>query len=379
MAKGKITLQMLSELMANNTGRSKTSAEVFVRTFFTTLKEALAKDNIIKVKGLGTFKMVVINARESIDVNTGKRVSIAEYNKISFSPDKNLKDKVNRPFSQFETIVIDDEDISIVEDKKVEDQITPISENETTPQIDTAPQSKSNIESNKTEDGMQNVPVDSQTDDSMTVDEKQRHETHTTHEVTLQKKQGKETTSTDSNKIAPHPSSTVVQSDTLPAEEPDDNTGVHKSRNRLLLWIMPAMTILVAAAYVIGYMRIVDTPFLSDIQNRLAVTHTSVVSQPPKETDNVQRKQKRDDTVTNSNDTTNRFPQIADGKYIITGIKTYRRIKPDYDVRRYCMQIYGREDILPYVLLINEIKDESSIKIGKILKFPILVENKITK
>ena len=177
MAKGKITLQMLSELMANNTGRSKTSAEVFVRTFFTTLKEALAKDNIIKVKGLGTFKMVVINARESIDVNTGKRVSIAEYNKISFSPDKNLKDKVNRPFSQFETIVIDDEDISIVEDKKVEDQITPISENETTPQIDTAPQSKSNIESNKTEDGMRNVPVDSQTDDSMTVDEKQRHET----------------------------------------------------------------------------------------------------------------------------------------------------------------------------------------------------------
>ena len=126
MAKGKITLQMLSELMANNTGRSKTSAEVFVRTFFSTLKEALAKDNIIKVKGLGTFKMVVINARESIDVNTGKRVSIAEYNKISFSPDKNLKDKVNRPFSQFETIVIDDEDISIVEDKKVDDQITPL-------------------------------------------------------------------------------------------------------------------------------------------------------------------------------------------------------------------------------------------------------------
>lgn len=379
MAKGKITLQMLSELMATNTGRSKTSAEVFVRTFFSTLKEALAKDNIIKVKGLGTFKMVVINARESIDVNTGKRVSIAEYNKISFSPDKNLKDKVNRPFSQFETIVIDDEDISIVEDKSVDDQVTTISENETTPQIDPAPQSKSNIESNKTEDGMRNMPVDSQTVDSVTIDEKQRHETHATHEVTLQKRQGTETTSTDSNQIAPHPSSTVVQSDTLPAEEPDDNTGVPKSRNRLLLWIMPAMIILVAAAYVIGYMRIVDTPFLSDIKNRQAVTHTSVVSQPPKETGNVQRKQKRDDTVTNSNDTIKRFPQISDGKYIITGIKTYRRIKPDYDVRRYCMQIYGREDILPYVLLINEIKDESSIKIGKILKFPVLVENKITK
>ncbi|MGN1213385.1 MAG: HU family DNA-binding protein, partial [Bacteroidaceae bacterium] len=95
MANGKITLQMLSDMMSSATGRTKTSTELFTRHFFSTIKEALLRDNIIKIKGFGTFKMVVVNARESINVNTGERVSIAEYNKISFTPDKNLKERIN--------------------------------------------------------------------------------------------------------------------------------------------------------------------------------------------------------------------------------------------------------------------------------------------
>ena len=115
MAKGKITLQMLSEMMANNNGRSKSAAESFVRTFFTALKDALQTDNIVKIKGFGTFKLVVVSARESVNVNNGERVNIAGYNKITFTPDKVLKDRINRPFANFDTMVLEDDDVRLIE------------------------------------------------------------------------------------------------------------------------------------------------------------------------------------------------------------------------------------------------------------------------
>ena len=115
MAKGKITLQMLSEMMANNSGRSKSSVEAFVRVFFTTLKDALQTDNIGKIKGFGTFKLVVVSARESVNVNNGERVNIAGYNKITFTPDKTLKDRINRPFANFDTMVLEDDDVRLIE------------------------------------------------------------------------------------------------------------------------------------------------------------------------------------------------------------------------------------------------------------------------
>lgn len=113
---------MLGERMAHNTGRSKSACEHFVRSFFSTLKEALQNDNIVKIKGFGTFKLVVVNARESINISTGQRVSLPEYNKITFTPDKTMKDKVNRPFSQFASLALDDEELQILEENQREAQ-----------------------------------------------------------------------------------------------------------------------------------------------------------------------------------------------------------------------------------------------------------------
>lgn len=113
---------MLGERMALSTGRSKSACEHFVRSFFSTLKEALQNDNIVKIKGFGTFKLVVVNARESINISTGQRVNLREYNKITFTPDKVMKDKVNRPFSQFVSLALDDEDLIIVEESQKEEQ-----------------------------------------------------------------------------------------------------------------------------------------------------------------------------------------------------------------------------------------------------------------
>ena len=121
MAKGKVNLQMLAEMMANNNGRSKASTEQFARAFFATLKDALQRDNIIKIKGFGTFKLVVVSPRESVNVNNGERVNIAGYHKITFTPDKALKDRVNKPFAQFDTMLLEDEDLKTLTGEEVTD------------------------------------------------------------------------------------------------------------------------------------------------------------------------------------------------------------------------------------------------------------------
>ncbi len=85
---------------------AKTDAEVFVRSAFDIIGEYLLTDKIVKVKGLGTFKLVTVDSRESVDVNTGERIVIKEHTKVNFTPDPVLRDAVNKPFTQFETTVL---------------------------------------------------------------------------------------------------------------------------------------------------------------------------------------------------------------------------------------------------------------------------------
>src|SRR3712207_3699667 len=87
---------------------TKEEAERFVNLLFELIDEGLSNDRLVKVKGLGTFKVTSVSARESIDVNTGERIVIDGRDKISFSPDAVLRDYVNRPFAQFETVIINE-------------------------------------------------------------------------------------------------------------------------------------------------------------------------------------------------------------------------------------------------------------------------------
>ena len=102
----KVLLQDLSESLVRRRGMDKEDANVFVRSVFDIIAEYLQADKIIKVKGLGTFKLVTVDSRESVDVNTGERIVIKEYTKVNFTPDPVLRDAVNKPFAQFETVVL---------------------------------------------------------------------------------------------------------------------------------------------------------------------------------------------------------------------------------------------------------------------------------
>lgn len=99
---GKITLTNIVEELAIRSGLDKETADSFVRAFVATIEKGLDADHLVKVKGLGTFKLMDMNDRSSVDVNSGERITIKGYTKVSFTPDSNMKEFINRPFAHFE-------------------------------------------------------------------------------------------------------------------------------------------------------------------------------------------------------------------------------------------------------------------------------------
>ena len=99
---GKITLTNIAEELAHKSGLSKDAADNFMRAIVDTIEKGLREDNIVKIKGLGTFKLMEVSDRGSIDVNTGERITIKGYTKVTFTPDSAMKEFINRPFAHFE-------------------------------------------------------------------------------------------------------------------------------------------------------------------------------------------------------------------------------------------------------------------------------------
>ncbi|MDE5560339.1 MAG: HU family DNA-binding protein [Bacteroidaceae bacterium] len=99
----KLGIQDLASAFAERYGMDMKSSTVFVKTVFDIVEDYIAKDKLVKIKGFGTFKLISVSDRESINVNTGERIVIAGHSKLTFTPDSALKDAVNRPFADFET------------------------------------------------------------------------------------------------------------------------------------------------------------------------------------------------------------------------------------------------------------------------------------
>ncbi len=111
-------IESLIGTLVERYGLNRSEAEEFVTSIFGVVRDNLDKDKIVKVKGLGTFKLADVNSRESIDVNTKERIVIEGRAKISFTPENAVRDRINSPFSQFETVDLDDDvDFSSIDDK----------------------------------------------------------------------------------------------------------------------------------------------------------------------------------------------------------------------------------------------------------------------
>jgi nucleoid DNA-binding protein len=151
-AMGKQVIEDLAAVLTEKNGLPKADAQRFVTAIFDVIQDGLDRDKQVKLKGLGTFKVVDVEARESVNVNTGERVVIDSHSKISFTPDATMRELVNKPFSGFETtvlnegVVFDDMD---ADGRELADEDTAMVENvadiPSAPEVESAPQAVETI------------------------------------------------------------------------------------------------------------------------------------------------------------------------------------------------------------------------------------------
>lgn len=150
----RLSLQDLIDLLAKKQEITKKEAEVFLRELIAVISETIESNESVKIKDFGTFKLVKVNARKSVDVNTGEAIEIAAHYKLSFTPDKLLKEAINRPFAHFESVVLEegvsfdniekDETINIEEADEEEDVSVDEETNEVSPTPTADPQQVEN-------------------------------------------------------------------------------------------------------------------------------------------------------------------------------------------------------------------------------------------
>ena len=150
----RLSLQDLIDLLAKKQEITKKEAEVFLRELIAVISETIESNESVKIKDFGTFKLVKVNARKSVDVNTGEAIEIAAHYKLSFTPDKLLKEAINRPFAHFESVVLEegvsfdniekDETVNIEEADEEEDVSVDEDTNEVSPTRTADPQEVDN-------------------------------------------------------------------------------------------------------------------------------------------------------------------------------------------------------------------------------------------
>ncbi|MBO5676922.1 MAG: HU family DNA-binding protein [Bacteroidaceae bacterium] len=358
----KILPAELVEIIARNEGITKKKSEAFMRAFFEVVEEGLRTDSFVKIKGFGTFKLVNVSERESVNISTGERFQISGHTKVSFLPDTAFKDLINRPFSHFETILIPDsttqEELDAISEAPIEEAeeapeapevVEVISESVATTTSSVTLESNTetpvfpNIAQTSEEDNVEETPIHLEekevesTEESLIEDVK--IESLQSHETTLEATEVTEIS--PNNTMTPTPvedTATIPQQpleETVPTTEcqqqlhisstPIDSTenemnstdNNNKSKNsRTLMWgILWIISLIIA--YLAGYHRII--PLDADFHNE-EVTEVNVASVS---TDTLQV---ATDTLATATDTLttsspiNLLPAGADTLSVIRGI-----------------------------------------------------------
>ena len=178
----RISIQEIAAILTVKSGLKKKDAERFATTLFEVVKDGLESERLVKVKGLGTFKVIDIEARESVNVNTGERVLIEGHEKISFTPDATMKELVNKPFSQFETVVLNEgvefDDAATVAEP-AEEELAVEAPTVEAPTVETPPVEEPPVEEPKVEDlPVEEPPVEEPKVEEQTAEEQSVEESH---------------------------------------------------------------------------------------------------------------------------------------------------------------------------------------------------------
>lgn len=369
----KVNIQNLIELLVEKHRITPKEAEGFVKTFFAVIEEGLEQDKYVKIKGLGTFKLIGVESRGSIDVNTGERIEIQGHTKVSFTPDSALKELINRPFGHFETVILNEN--TVLEDTPIEkageDELDTISE---IPSEPASPLIESVIATEK---------VATEED----ADKQQEEEGKiSTTEETLKNSQQKEDTYEG-----------VLQ-----------QTDIKENKDNGLKWFMIALAcVLLACAGIVFYLYYPDLqeesiPVSSEEEYTyptvtMGLQHDSIqedslkrtedtlrIPQPTTAEENPASRQQVEKKVVPEE------PQKVDKKttvksqpvnpdsvnYEIVGTETTYTVKEGETLTRISLRFYGTKALWPYIVKHNAdvLKNPNNVTSGTTLKIPKLIK-----
>ncbi len=345
MANRKITVQDLAECMAVRHSYSKTKSENFIRCALSIIKESLEKDSYVKVKGLGTFKLVTVNSRESVNVNTGERIEISEHQRLTFTPDKSLKSRVNRPFEHFATVVIEDDNIDLNTLSVVPDvEVVSTDEEEKVPVE--APMHAFQA-SEKPEVPVQEIPEPVSEDIEQTPD---------FQEV-----------------------STDAVSGVSDEQEGDGDDSNRSCRWHGLIWGLLTL-MLMLLSYLAGSngwltggcQSTPEEPTLVSKPDTFAVDSVKTDSVSPKLQETAETKP--DESEESPEVLSQRYDQLPGGRFLIIGTLAEHEVQPGESLTRISKKYFysNAEDYVPYIIFYNKLSSADVVHKGTVLKVPKL-------
>lgn len=367
----KTILQEIAARVAKKHNITIKSAESFVSQFFDVVKEGLDADKQVKVKGFGTFKVVTVKPRESINVRTGERVVIESHDKVNFTPDATMKELVNRPFSQFETVELKDdvdfEDIPHDEEPAVEEPVVeePVIEEAVTEEAVTEePVVEEAVTEEPTEEPVVEKPVVEERVAEKPVVEEAVAEKPTEDlavEEPVAEKPTEETKITPLVASTPEekPEETIATDVVGNSEKQQEENPVKKSN----LWIkILAIVAVLALCFIIG--RWLGQRMATNEEEPQAVA--AVVDTTANDsivTEEVLPKDGLDLEKLNSN------PKITQGAYRIVGVENEVTLREGQTMESYCVRTLGGIAMLPYCQVLN---DTTELGAGAAMKIPKL-------
>ena len=407
---GKYSITQLATILVKKNGISNDEALKFVTAIFDIVKEGLETDKLVKIKGFGTFKIIDVDPRESVNVNTGERVLINGHQKITFTPDSVMKEMVNRPFAQFETVVLNDGvDFSDI------DKLSNINEN-----IDKQEETQEELqeiiqeEEEKKEEGKEEVH-DITPQESSNNDDVVRNQTTISPTKELAETSTKETAEETSEKLIEESSEKQIEE---PAEDPiEDFDKEENSHNftTILLSIASCLLLMAASAY-IGYLYGIEegrhqektsqiskySTYLDKQNEELRTKRLAEEAKATKEAEKTKNdttkqtaKDNKTDTTTNNKPKENNKTKednnddnfskydtmdarVRTGAYVIVGIDKYIIVREGQTVGKIAKALLG-PGMSCYIEVLNGVTENEPLKEGTKIKIPKLRHKKATK
>ena len=362
----KLTLNNIAKVLVEKNGLEPKEAMMFTTAMFDLIHDRLNEEGIVKVKGLGTFKMIRVEARESINVRTGERVLIDSHAKITFTPDAVMKELVNKPFSQFETVVLND-DV----------EFTDMKSEETTDETNNSEQSESLVD--VVSEGGTPEPAPEPAPEPVV-----------------------EVAPEPAPVVAPEPTREVPEP-TVPSadEESEENTSAvqtcyeedeeesHWHRN--IGWAFLVL-VLMAASAVGGYLygvgqipsqtAMADTvsavkvnPVVTDtlVNDSLKADSVAVKTEAKHEDKAASEQQPQEKTSQNLHDKYAEMDaRVRTGAYKITGLDREVKVRAGDNLKRIARRELGSDDMVCYIEVFNKMNASAELKEGQTIKIPAL-------